>query len=68
MRYYKCSDIETVDGPTYNSCTVSVPEVEPSGNPAQDHGELLGNLMTALDITLDANVERFGDYKEVSWE
>ncbi len=28
MRYYKCTDIETVDGTPYNSCVVSVPAID----------------------------------------
>ena len=68
MRYYRCSDIETVDGTPYHSCVVSVPEVEPSGNAALDRQTLRDSVMVALEDTLDVEVDRYSSMEEISWE
>lgn len=64
MKQYKCHNIETNYGP-YNSCVVTVPEIQPSGNDALDRQTLMGDLMCALDVALDADVERFESWEEV---
>ena len=56
MRYYKCTDIETADGTPYNSCTVSVPEIDLSE--AVDRYENLIAVSGALE-SIVGEVERF---------
>lgn len=56
MRYYKCSDIETVDGTPYNSCVVSVPVIDLSE--AVDRYENLIAVSGALE-SIVGEVERF---------
>ena len=55
MKQYKCTNIETNYGP-YNSCIVSVPDIEPTGNMSLDKQTLIGEIMGALDVALDADV------------
>lgn len=68
MRYYKCSDIETVDGNRYNSCVVGIPEIQPTGNLALDRQTILDNVMVALEDTIDSEVECFSNMEEMEWE
>ena len=56
MRYYKCTNIETVDGTPYNSCVVSVPEIDLSE--AVDRYENLVAVSGALE-SIVGEVERF---------
>jgi hypothetical protein len=56
MRYYKCTDIETVDGTPYNSCVVSVPAIDLSD--ALDRYENLVAVSGALE-NIVGEVERF---------
>jgi hypothetical protein len=63
MRYYKCTDIETVDGTPYNSCVVSVPEIDLSD--AVDRYENLVAVSGALE-SIVGEVERFS-MEEVSY-
>jgi hypothetical protein len=56
MRYYKCTDIETVDGTPYNSCVVSVPAIDLGE--ASDRYENLVAVTGALE-SLVGEVERF---------
>ena len=56
MRYYKCTNIKTVDGTPYNSCTVSVPEIDLSE--AVDRYENLIAVSGALE-SIVGEVERF---------
>jgi hypothetical protein len=66
MKQYKCTNIETNYGP-YNSCVVSVPDIEPTGNMSLDKQTLIGEIMGALDVALDADVERFETWEEVNY-
>lgn len=63
MRYYKCTDIETVDGTPYNSCVVSVPAIDLSD--AVDRYENLVAVSGALE-SIVGEVERFS-MEEVSY-
>lgn len=63
MRYYKCTDIETVDGTPYNSCVVSVPAIDLSD--ALDRYENLVAVSGALE-SIVGEVERFS-MEEVSY-
>lgn len=63
MRYYKCTDIETVDGTPYNSCVVSVPKIDLSE--AVDRYENLVAVSGALE-SIVGEVERFS-MEEVSY-
>lgn len=63
MRYYKCTDIETVDGTPYSSCIVSVPTIDLSE--AVDRYENLVAVSGALE-SIVGEVESFS-YKEVSY-
>ncbi len=63
MRYYKCTDIETVDGTPYNSCVVSVPAIDLSE--AVDRYENLVAVSGALE-SIVGEVERFS-MEEVSY-
>jgi hypothetical protein len=56
MRYYKCTDIETVDGTPYNSCIVDVPTIDLSE--AVDRYENLVAVTGALEAIV-GEVERF---------
>ena len=56
MRYYKCTDIETVDGTPYNSCVVSVPAIDLSE--AVDRYENIAAVSGALE-SIVGEVERF---------
>ena len=56
LRYYKCTDIETVDGTPYNSCVVSVPAIDLSD--ALDRYENLVAVSGALE-SIVGEVERF---------
>lgn len=56
MRYYKCTDIETVDGTPYNSCVVSVPTIDLTE--AVDRYENLVAVSGALE-NIVGEVERF---------
>lgn len=63
MRYYKCTDITTVDRTPYNSCVVSVPAIDLSE--AVDRYENLVAVSGALE-NLIGEVESFS-YTEVSY-
>jgi hypothetical protein len=63
MRYYKCTNIETVDGTAYNSCVVSVPAIDLSE--ATDRYENLVAVSGALE-NIVGEVERF-TMEEVSY-
>jgi hypothetical protein len=63
MRYYKCTDIETVDGTPYNSCVVSVPAIDLSE--AVDRYENLAAVSGALE-SIVGEVERFS-MEEISY-
>jgi hypothetical protein len=63
MRYYKCTNIETVDGTPYNSCVVSVPAIDLSE--ATDRYENLVAVSGALE-NIVGEVERF-TMEEVSY-
>ena len=63
MRYYKCTNIETVDGTPYNRCVVSVPEIDLSE--AVDRYENLVAVSGALE-SIVGEVERFS-MEEVSY-
>jgi hypothetical protein len=63
MRYYKCTNIETVDGTPYNSCVVSVPAIDLSD--AVDRYENLVAVSGALE-SIVGEVERF-TMEEVSY-
>jgi len=63
MRYYKCTDIETVDGTPYNSCVVSVPAIDLSE--ALDRYENLVAVSGALE-SIVGEVERFS-MEEISY-
>jgi hypothetical protein len=63
MRYYKCTNIETVDGTPYNSCVVSVPAIDLSD--ALDRYENLVAVSGALE-NIVGEVERF-TMEEVSY-
>jgi hypothetical protein len=63
MRYYKCTNIETVDGTPYNSCVVSVPAIDLSE--AVDRYENLVAVSGALE-SIVGEVERFS-MEEVSY-
>lgn len=63
MRYYKCTNIETVDGTPYNSCVVSVPAIDLSE--ATDRYENLVAVSGALE-NIVGEVERFS-MEEVSY-
>jgi hypothetical protein len=63
MRYYKCTNIETVDGTPYNSCVVSVPAIDLSD--AVDRYENLVAVSGALE-NIVGEVERFS-MEEVSY-
>lgn len=56
MRYYKCTNIETVDGTPYNSCVVSVPKIDLSE--AVDRYENIVAVSGALEAIV-GEVERF---------
>lgn len=56
MRYYKCTNIETVDGTPYNMCIVGVPEIDLSE--AVDRYENLVAVSGALE-SIVGEVERF---------
>ena len=56
MRYYKCTNIETVDGTPYNSCVVSVPAIDLSE--AVNRYENLVAVTGALESVV-GEVERF---------
>ena len=47
MRYYKCTNIKTVDGTPYHSCIVSVPKIDLSE--AVDRHENLEAVSAALE-------------------
>jgi hypothetical protein len=63
MRYYKCTNIETVNGTPYNSCVVSVPAIDLSD--ALDRYENLVAVSGALE-SIVGEVERFS-MEEVSY-
>jgi hypothetical protein len=63
MRYYKCTNIETVDGTPYNSCVVSVPAIDLSY--ATDRYENLVAVSGALE-NIVGEVERFS-MEEISY-
>jgi hypothetical protein len=63
MRYYKCTDIETVDGTPYNSCVISVPSMDLSE--AIDRYEHRVAITGALE-NIVGEVERFS-YTEVEY-
>ena len=63
MRYYKCTNIETVDGTPYNSCVVSVPAIDLSE--ATDRYENLVAVSGALE-NIVGEVERFS-MEEISY-
>lgn len=63
MRYYKCTNIETVDGTPYNSCVVSVPKIDLSE--AVDRYENIVAVSGALEAIV-GEVERFS-MEEVSY-
>ena len=63
MRYYKCTNIETVDGTPYNSCVVSVPAIDLSE--AVDRYENLAAVSGALE-SIVGEVERFS-MEEISY-
>jgi hypothetical protein len=63
MRYYKCTNIETVNGTPYNSCVVSVPAIDLSD--ALDRYENLVAVSGALE-NIVGEVERF-TMEEVSY-
>jgi hypothetical protein len=63
MRYYKCTNIETVDGTPYNSCVVSVPAIDLSE--ATDRYENLVAVSGALE-SIVGEVERFS-MEEISY-
>ena len=56
QRYYKCSNIETMDGTLYNICVVSVPAIDLSE--ASDRYENLVAVTGALEAIV-GEVERF---------
>jgi hypothetical protein len=63
MRYYKCTNIETVNGTPYNSCVVSVPAIDLSD--ALDRYENLVAVSGELE-NIVGEVERF-TMEEVSY-
>jgi len=63
MKYYKCTDIETVNGTPYNSCVVSVPSMDLSE--AIDRYEHRVAITGALE-SIVGEVERFS-YTEVEY-
>jgi len=56
QRYYKCSNIETMDGTLYNICVVRVPAIDLSE--ASDRYENLVAVTGALEAVV-GEVERF---------
>lgn len=56
LRYYKCTDIETVDGTPYNMCIVGVPMIDLSE--AVDRYENLVAVTGCLERVV-GEVERF---------
>jgi hypothetical protein len=64
MRYYKCTNIETVDGTPYNSCVVSVPEIDLS-TPENRYENLVA--VTGCLESVVGEVERFS-MEELQWE
>ena len=63
MKYYQCTDIETVDGTPYNMCIVGVPAIDLSE--AIDRYENRVAITGALE-SIVGEVERFS-YMEVEY-
>ena len=66
--YFQCNDITTAEGFKYIKCVVSVPEVQPSGNASLDRQTLRENVMTALEDTLDLEIDSYSSMEELAWE
>jgi len=61
-RFYKCTNITTVDGAKYDQCFVSVPSIDLSE--AVDRQENLAAVSGALESAIAYEVENF-QYEEV---
>lgn len=66
--YYRCNDITTAEGAKYISCVVGVDEIEPSGNASLDRQTIRDSVMTALEETLDVEVDSYRNVEELAWE